>query len=120
MATALDAASARVACALASITDLVVVSNLDRGQCTMDIEPDDAMAAGKKFSDYGIQDAQMAFLQDAIGRCCPENAVRAAVRAWVPIPASTQIVPVVSMLEAEILKIVGWNGQCMSPECCTG
>ena len=80
MANAIDAASARMACALAAVTDLVVVSNVNHDQCSMDVNPEDAMSAEKKFSDLGIQDAQMPFLVDALARCCPEDSVRSALR----------------------------------------
>lgn len=118
MATAVDAASARVVCALASITDLVRVTNVDSSQCTMDVTPADAMAAGKKFSDHGVHDAQMPFLLDKLARCCPEEAVKNAIREWPPVPSTTTIRAVVNMLEAEILKVNGWDGRCMSANCC--
>jgi len=118
MANAIDAASARMACALAAVTDLVVVSNVNHDQCSMDVNPEDAMSAEKKFSDLGIQDTQMPFLVDALARCCPEDSVRSAVRKWPVIPAAMIIVKVVGMLEAELLKVVGWNGRCMGDDCC--
>lgn len=117
MATAIEAASARIACALAAITDLVAVSNVDRAQCTMDVSPPDALSPGRKFSDFGIQDVQMPFFLDRLARCSPEASVKNTVNHWA-VPSGTQINAVVGMLEAELLNISGWDGKCLSDECC--
>jgi hypothetical protein len=118
MATALDAASARMACSIAKITDKLTVSNVNTVACTMDVLPVGALNPGKKFSDYEIDDEQMAFLLEALKQCSPEQSVRTAMAQWSKIPASTEIDPVVGQLEGELLKIVGWDGKCMTDGCC--
>ena len=118
MATALDAASARMACAIAKVTEKLTVSNVDRAACTMDVLPIGALNPGKKFSDYEIDDEQMPFVLEALKQCSPEQTVKTAISQWPKIPASTEIDPVVGELEAELLKIVGWDGKCMADGCC--
>ena len=118
MATPREAAIARVACAICSETDLVQVKNLDRAKCTFTVCPADALFPSKKFSDHGLDDVQMAGVVEAIAGCSPEASVQKEVRGWPPIPADTLIVKVIDMLEALILQISGWNGVCMSDDCC--
>jgi hypothetical protein len=118
MATALDAASARMACAIAKITDKLTVSNIDTVACTMDVAPIGAFNAGTKFSDYKIDDVQMPFLLEALKRCCPEQSVKSAISQWPQMPAATEIGPVIGELQAELVKIVGWDGKCMADGCC--
>ena len=117
MATALEAALARTACALCAITDLVQVQNLDVDRCAFTIQPSDALNRGKKFSDYGIHDHQMPFFQDCLARCCPEPSVQKAVRAWPALPAAMEIRKVIGMLDALLLGIPNWDGTCMSEDC---
>src|ERR1700737_4761480 len=102
MATALDAASARIACAIAKITDKLTVSNIDTVACTMDVLPIGALNPGIKFSDYQIDDEQMPFLVEALKQCSPEQSVWTAISQWPQIPASTEIGPVIGNLEAEL------------------
>jgi hypothetical protein len=90
---------------------------VDRAQCTMDVIPPDALSPGKKFSDFGVQDVQMPFLRDKLARCCPESSVKNTVNHWT-MPSTTEITAVVGMLEAELLNINGWDGKCLSDDCC--
>ena len=117
MATAFEAALARTACVLSSITDLVRVANLDPSLCTFKIEPSNALAKGKKFSDHGVQDHQMPFFKEHLIRCCPEKSVAEQVRQWPDLPAALEIRKVVDMLEALLLGTTGWDGSCMSEKC---
>ncbi len=117
MATAFEAALARTACALCSITDLVRVENLDPDLCSFEIKPPSALAKGKKFIDHGVQDHQMPFFKENLATCCPESSVAVQVRQWSDLPASLEIRKVVDMLEALLLGVTGWDGKCMSERC---
>jgi len=117
MATAAEAALARTACALAAVTDLVEVSNLNPEDCSFDLQPPDALKRGKLFSHHQVQDHQMDFFKDRLARCCPEPEVERAVRQWPPLPAAMEIRTVVDRLAALLLEVPGWNGQCVPPEC---
>lgn len=117
MATARDAAAARILCALARITDLVSVTNIDCANCTMDVEPSDACSPGKRFKDFGIEDGQMEFFKQALAACSPEQQIKSVILHFPPIPAATVIDVVVGKLEGLLLGLPGWDGTCMATKC---
>ncbi len=117
MASVRQAATVRVIYALCSVTDFIKVRRFNRDECTIEVEPPDAVAAGKQFSDYHIGDAQMQFFQDQLAKCCPEPDVSSAVRQWSMMRSATEIQKVISMVETLILgQPTTWHGRCIADQ----
>src|SRR5438046_8625559 len=112
MATPIEAATARIACAICSQTDFVKVTNLDRLNCTFTIAPVEALIDPHVFADWQLNDFQMAAVQEQIAVCSPEPSVQTAARNLPTIPANTKIMEVINLLEAIIANAADFTGAC--------
>lgn len=110
MSTPIEAATLRVACAIASQTDLVRVTNVDRADCTFQLRPPDALIEPRTFADHQLDDLQMCAVKTRIADCCPEPSVRNAVLNWPDLPASIPIIQVIDLVEALLSNADDWNG----------
>ena len=111
MAKARQAAAIRVAIALAAVTDLVKIKDLDTVRCTAQTEPPDAL--DKTFKDNGVDDSQLPHFRQILANLCPEIKDNILNPVEFPLLPDMALSVVVAKVESLLLTSPNWSGQCL-------